>query len=89
MRPQATACWTGGGWRVLAAAAALLSCALVIAVHHLGYRGFRVREMVFQVVGCLVLSLAFLLTTSPIAAVGGTSSSMSRSCGGVSNDRRI
>jgi hypothetical protein len=44
----------------------------VIVVHHLGYRGFQDRAVLVPVlVGCGLLSLAYLLTASPLAAVGG------------------
>ena len=63
--------WTTG-WRGAAAVpAALAASVIVIVVHHLGYRAYRGREIVSPVVGCTVLSLAYLVTASPIAAVGG------------------
>jgi hypothetical protein len=44
----------------------------VIVIHHLGYRGFHDRAALAPVmVGCGLLSLAYLLTASPLAAVGG------------------
>ena len=44
----------------------------VIVVHHLGYRGFHTRAALGPVlVGCGLLSLAYLLMASPLAAVGG------------------
>jgi hypothetical protein len=44
----------------------------VIVIHHLGYRGFHSRAALAPVmVGCGLLSLAYLLTASPLAAVGG------------------
>ena len=53
-------------------ALALAASVLVIWVHHLGYREFRrTREIVTPIVGCGVLSVAYLLTASPIAPVGG------------------
>jgi hypothetical protein len=46
--------------------------AVVIWVHHLGYREFRGSgEMRLPIVGCALLSLAYLLTQSPLAPVGG------------------
>ena len=44
----------------------------VIVIHHLGYRGFHSPAALATVmVGCGLLSLAYLLTASPLAAVGG------------------
>ena len=46
--------------------------AAVIWVHHLGYREFRGnRGIVLPIVACGLLSLAYLLTRSPIAPAGG------------------
>jgi len=66
------------GWTSTAAGAigsgliALVASAMVISVHHLGYREFRgTREIVFPNVACGLLSLAYLLTGSPIAPTGG------------------
>ena len=60
------------GWRGVAAGVlALAASALVIVVHHLGYRDFRNRRIVQALFACLVLSLGYLLTGSPIAAIGG------------------
>jgi hypothetical protein len=60
------------GWRAVAAGSlALAASALVIVVHHLGYREFRNRRIVQPLIACLVLSLGYLLTGSPIAAIGG------------------
>lgn len=51
---------------------AIAASALVIWIHHLGYREYRgTREILLPIVGCGVLSLAYLLTCSPIAPVGG------------------
>jgi hypothetical protein len=50
---------------------ALAASGLVIIVHHLGYRSYRNRKLIQPLVGCLVLSLGFLLTGSPITAMGG------------------
>jgi hypothetical protein len=56
------------GSGALAVAASLV----VIWVHHLGYREFRgTRQIVMPIIGCGVLSLAYMLTFSPIAPVGG------------------
>jgi hypothetical protein len=66
------------GWTVTTAGAvgsgalAIVASVLVICVHHLGYREFRgTREILMPVLGCGLLSLAYLLTGSPIAPVGG------------------
>ena len=45
---------------------------VVIWVHHLGYREFRGNpQIVLPILVCGVLSIAYLLTASPIAPVGG------------------
>jgi hypothetical protein len=55
-----------------AGALAIVASVVVIWVHHLGYREFRrTREIVMPIAGCGVLSVAYLVTASPIAAVGG------------------
>jgi hypothetical protein len=60
------------GWRGLAAGiAAVLASIVVIVTHHLGYHGYRGRRLVQPIVGCVLLSIVFLLTGSPIAAMGG------------------
>ena len=65
--------WTSGPGKPLVAGAAAMAASLaVIVVHHLGYRGFRDPAVLVPVmVGCGLLSLAYLLTASPLAAVGG------------------
>jgi hypothetical protein len=65
--------WTSGTGRPLVAGAAAMAASLaVIVIHHLGYRGFRDPAVLGTVlVGCGLLSLAYLLTASPLAAVGG------------------
>jgi hypothetical protein len=65
--------WTSGIGRSLAAGTAAMGASLtVIVIHHLGYRGFHNRVALGPVmVGCGLLSLAYLLTASPLAAVGG------------------
>jgi hypothetical protein len=65
--------WTSGTGRVLVAGtAAMLASLTVIVIHHLGYRGFGDPALLGTVmVGCGLLSLAYLLTASPLAAVGG------------------
>jgi hypothetical protein len=52
---------------------ALAASVFVIVVHHLGYREFRGRKLVFAVAGCAPLSLAYLLTMNPLAAAVGHS----------------
>ena len=65
--------WTSGtGKPLVAGVAAMLASLAVIVIHHLGYRGFRDPAALAPVmVGCGLLSLAYLLTASPLAAVGG------------------
>jgi hypothetical protein len=65
--------WTSGTGRVLVAGtAAMVASLAVIVIHHLGYRGFQNRAALPPVmVGCGLLSLAYLLTASSLAAVGG------------------
>jgi hypothetical protein len=65
--------WTSGTGKPLVAGIAAMAASLaVIVIHHLGYRGFHSRAALGPVmVGCGLLSLAYLLTASPLAAVGG------------------
>ena len=65
--------WTGGIGKPLVAGIVAMGASLaVIVIHHLGYRGFQDRAALAPVlVGCGLLSLAYLLTASPLAAVGG------------------
>jgi hypothetical protein len=65
--------WTSGTAKaVVAGTAAMLASLAVIVIHHLGYRGFQHRAALPPVmIGCGLLSLAYLLTTSPLAAVVG------------------
>ena len=64
--------WTGGWAGKLGTGALAVSASLVvIAVHHLGYREFRGRQLVYPVAGCVWFTLAYLLTASPIAAAVG------------------
>ena len=65
--------WTSGiGKPLVAGIVAMAASLAVIVIHHLGYRGFRSRAALAPVmVGCGLLSLAYLLTASPLAAVGG------------------
>jgi hypothetical protein len=65
--------WTSGTGKPLVAGTAAMAASLaVIVIHHSGYRGFHTRAALAPVlVGCGLLSLAYLLTASPLAAVGG------------------
>jgi hypothetical protein len=65
--------WTSGLGRSLVAGIVAVGASLaVIVIHHLGYRGFQDRAALGPVmVGCGLLGLAYLLTASPLAAVGG------------------
>jgi hypothetical protein len=65
--------WTSGtGKPLVAGTAAILASLAMIVVHHLGYRGFRDPAVLGPVMfGCGLLSLAYLLTASPLAVVGG------------------
>lgn len=63
--------WFEGRRGVAAALSALLASGVLIAVHHLGYRGYRGRRLVMPVVACMVLSVAVLASGSPLAAIGG------------------
>jgi hypothetical protein len=61
--------WTESWYGIiLSGIIALLASVVVIVVHHLGYREFRGRKLVFAVGGCAPLSLAYLLTMNPLAA---------------------
>ena len=51
-------------------ALAMAASVVVIVVHHLGYSDFRGKKMRQALIGCVPLSLAYLLTGSPIAAMG-------------------
>lgn len=59
--------WPSG----LAAVAALLASVALIVVHHLGYPEFRGPLMRYPVALCALLSVAYLVTASPIAPVVG------------------
>ena len=62
--------WTNG-WMGVIGLGAIALCAsfLVTAVYHLGYPEFRGKKVVFPMLGNGVLSLAFLLTMNPLAAI--------------------
>ena len=51
-------------------ALAMAASLVVIVVHHLGYSDFRGKKMRQALIGCVPLSVAYLLTGSPIAAMG-------------------
>jgi hypothetical protein len=65
--------WTSGtGGSLVAGTVAMAASLAVIVIHHLGYRGFHdPAALVPVMVGCGLLSLASLLTASPLSAVGG------------------
>jgi hypothetical protein len=66
--------WTQSWYGIiLSGIIALGASVVVIVVHHLGYREFRGRKLVFAVAGCAPLSLAYLLTMNPLAAGVGHS----------------
>jgi hypothetical protein len=50
-------------------AIALAASAFVAAAYHLGYPEFRGRRVLWAVFGNIVISLAYLLTTNPLAAI--------------------
>lgn len=50
---------------------AIVASLLVIVVHHLGYREFRGPQIAGAMMSCGILSLAYLLTANPLAAIGG------------------
>jgi hypothetical protein len=61
--------WTSG-WRSIAAGVfAIVASIAVIVAHHLGYPEFRSPKMGQAVLGCGVLSIAYLLTASVIAPI--------------------
>jgi len=64
--------WTGTGWQRLGTGSLAFGGTLVvIGVHHLGYREFRGPLIVTALIGCGVLSVAFLLTGSVLSACVG------------------
>jgi hypothetical protein len=66
--------WTESWYGIiLSGLIALVASVVVIVVHHLGYREFRGRKLVFAVGGCTPLSLAYVLTMNPLAASLGHS----------------
>jgi hypothetical protein len=63
-----TQSWSGV---VFTGVVALVASLFVIVVHHLGYREFRGPPVAGAAMDCGILSLAYLLTMNPLAAVGG------------------
>jgi hypothetical protein len=70
--------WQSGwlaGWRdggaIAAGVLGLLASAAFIGIHHLGYRGFRGPQVLVVMAGCSLLSIAYLLTGSPLAPIVG------------------
>jgi hypothetical protein len=65
--------WTGSTAGVVCSGVlAIGASAAVIWIHHRGYREFRgTREILLPILACGLLSLAYLLTASPIAPAGG------------------
>jgi hypothetical protein len=63
-----TQSWIGG---IFAGLMALVASVFVIVVHHLGYREFRGPQVAEAGAACGILTLAYLLTMNPIAAIGG------------------
>jgi hypothetical protein len=67
-----TAGWTDGwGGRLAAGAVALAASLLVIAVHHFGYWDYRNSHVLPVMLGCGLLTVAFLATGSVLAPVIG------------------
>jgi hypothetical protein len=63
-----TAAWPG---KIGVAALAMAASVAVITIHHLGYREFRGAAMRYPVIACAAFSMAYLLTGSVLAAIGG------------------
>jgi hypothetical protein len=59
--------WYG---QVLIGMVALLASSYVAAAYHLGYPEFQSTRVFLPVIGNSMMSLAYLLTTSPLAAIG-------------------
>ena len=59
--------WYG---QVLIGVVALLASSYVAAAYHLGYPEFQSARVFLPVIGNSIMSLAYLLTTSPLAAIG-------------------
>ena len=63
--------WTGAWGSIGRFVLPLLASLLVIVTHHLGYAEFRSPQMVLPVIGCGVLTVAFLATGNVIAPALG------------------
>jgi hypothetical protein len=64
------AAWINGGMgRIGLGVIALLASLFVTVIYHLGYPEFRGSKVIWPVIGNAVLSLAFLLTMNPLAAI--------------------
>ena len=64
--------WTSGAAGKLGVGVlAVVGSLVVIGVHHLGYREFRGRAIVYPFAGCMRFTLAYLFTASPIAPMVG------------------
>jgi hypothetical protein len=60
------------GWAVaVGVIIAIVSSVAVIAIHHLGYPEFRNRMMRYPVIMCAALSIAYLVTSNPMAPLVG------------------
>jgi hypothetical protein len=63
--------WRGTWYgQMVVGVVALLSSLYVTAAYHLGYPEFRNRRVLLPVTGNGIMSLAYLLTMSPLAPVG-------------------
>jgi hypothetical protein len=63
--------WSGTWYgQILAGAAALAASTYVTAAYHLGYPEFRDKRVLLPVAGNGIMSLAYLLTASPLAPLG-------------------
>jgi hypothetical protein len=61
--------WTGFAGAMARWTLPVVASVVVIVVHHLGYWNFRNRILVPVAVGCGLMSVAYLVTASPIAPV--------------------
>jgi hypothetical protein len=61
--------WTGGWRQVVASLLSIIASIIVVVIHHLGYPEFRGPKMAQAVLGCGILSIAYLLTASVIAPI--------------------
>lgn len=60
---------SGAAGKLVVGAIALIASAFVAAAYHLGYPEFRGKRVLWAVFGNVVISLAYLLTLNPLAAV--------------------